>query len=383
MLSGAGGDAAPGPWQREELISQKRLHGERNEERNAENVTHQQNRPWTGQCCGASMRSGAGPALPVGTPQNRGWAPMGIEGQVRGCGGLGVAVRLGMGAGSRGQALAGCWAPSCDAAGAVLDPCGAPELHQPQTHRHSPKRRALRPQAPSAMSPRAELDVPKHGWSRAASNRASPSPKPGIPQPCDPQAPRHQAPNPMSPSLVSPSTKPGAQSKSSALKPCIPGHNTGAPRPGDNSERCHPAVAISTGRTRGAGTPWLPPRDPFVPAPQAVGPVLTGTAGGGGSLLHFDWSEGREGKVCLALTTGNRSQEAGGQRSPPEPMAALSQCRAGRGAEARPLPRDGPEQRGGELWVGCVGPRLLQGLSWLCSAPIRQDKDKDKDKDRA
>lgn len=68
MLSGAGGDAAPGPWQREELISQKRLHGERNEERNAENVTHQQNRPRTGQCCGASMRSGAGP---VGTPQNR------------------------------------------------------------------------------------------------------------------------------------------------------------------------------------------------------------------------------------------------------------------------------------------------------------------------
>lgn len=244
-----------------------------------------------------------------------------------------------------------------------------------------PKHQAPCPQGPSLMSP--SMD----GAERLRTVRPqAPSPQARSPaslSPVTPQAPRHQAPNTMSPSLVSPSTKPGAQSKSSALKPRVPGHNTGAPRPGDNSERCHPTVAISTGWTRGAGTPWVPPRDPFVPAPQAVGPVLTRTAGGGGSLLHFDWSEGREGKVCLALTTGNRSQEAGGQRSPPEPMAAPSQRRAGRGAEARPLPRDGPEQRGGELWVGCVGPRLLQGLSWPCSAPIRQDKDKDKDKDRA
>lgn len=141
---------------------------------------------------------------------------MGIEGQVRGCGGLGVAERLGTGAGSRGQALAGCWAPSCDAAGAVLDPCRAPELHQPRTHRHSPKRRALRPQAPSTVSPRAELDVPKHGWSRAASNRASPSPEspgtePGIPQPCDP------------PSSASPSPKPHVP------KPGVPKHQARCP----------------------------------------------------------------------------------------------------------------------------------------------------------
>lgn len=39
------------PWQKEALNSQKCLHGRRNEERNAENVTHQQNHPWTVQCC--------------------------------------------------------------------------------------------------------------------------------------------------------------------------------------------------------------------------------------------------------------------------------------------------------------------------------------------
>lgn len=111
---------------------------------------------------------------------------------------------------------------------------GAASAPDTQAQPRSPKRRALRPQAPSTVSPRAELDVPKHGWGRVASNRASPSPEspgtePSIPQPCGPQAPRPQAPNPMAPSLVSPSTKPGARSKSSALKPRVPGHNTGTP----------------------------------------------------------------------------------------------------------------------------------------------------------
>lgn len=59
-----GGDAALRPWQKEALNSQKRLHGRRNEERNAENVTHQQNRPRTVRCCmqwGRAERGGGDP----------------------------------------------------------------------------------------------------------------------------------------------------------------------------------------------------------------------------------------------------------------------------------------------------------------------------------
>lgn len=59
-----GGDAVLRPWQKEALNSQKRLHGRRNEERNAENVTHQQNRPRTVRCCmqwGRAERGGGDP----------------------------------------------------------------------------------------------------------------------------------------------------------------------------------------------------------------------------------------------------------------------------------------------------------------------------------
>lgn len=132
---------------------------------------------------------------------------MGMEGQVRGCGGFGVAVRLGTGAGSRG------WAPSFNAAGAALDPRRAPELHQPRTRRHSPaapnaepcvpKHQAPCPQGPSSMSP--SMDgaerlrtvrprVPRHRARHPSAlwppSSASPSPKPHGPKP---GVPKHQA----------------------------------------------------------------------------------------------------------------------------------------------------------------------------------------------
>lgn len=185
------------------------------------------------------MRSGAGPALPVGTPQNRGWAPMGIEGQVRGCGGLGVAVRLGMGAGSRGQALAGCWAPSCDAAGAALDPlpghrsCISPGHAgtAPNAEPCVPKHQAPCPQGPSSMSP--SMD----GAERLRTVRPqAPSPQAWSPASLSPVTPKLRVPKPQTPCPQAwcpqaPSQVPGASllpsnPASLATTPAHPGQGT-------------------------------------------------------------------------------------------------------------------------------------------------------------
>lgn len=76
---------------------------------------------------------------------------------------------------------------------------GAASAPDTQAQPRSPKRRALRPQAPSTVSPRAELDVPKHGWGRAASNRSSPSPQAQSPASLSPVAPKLRVPKPQTP----------------------------------------------------------------------------------------------------------------------------------------------------------------------------------------
>lgn len=273
-----GGDAALRPWQKEALNSQKRLHGRRNEERNAENVTHQQNRPRTVRCCmqwGRAERGGGDP------PQQS------CRGAQEGPGALRAEQPpLLSPMGWRGTAPPwGSGAQSCYKTTTVpaLGPQpdhesgpGAAVATRMGTDAPSPPGAtgtALQPCSPSTASPTLSAVVPQvstepHScWTRAPSIQPPPSPRSAPPS----TALHPQAPNPTSP-------------KHGALQPSAPRPQRRPPRVGDTTE---PSPS-------GWADPGVPHR-PAAPQPTLYSP------GRQRSLRTLAVERG-ERKVCLALT---------------------------------------------------------------------------------
>lgn len=298
-----GGDAALRPWQKEALNSQKRLHGRRNEERNAENVTHQQNRPRTVRCCmqwGRAEQGGGDPPQQSCRGAQEGPGALRAEQPplLSPVGWRGTAPPWGSGAQS-------CYKTTTVPAlglqpdhesgpgAAVATRMGTDALSPPRCHWDSPA--ALQPQH---RIPNTERCGPP-GEHRApllldtsAVNSASPIPTICTPQHCvAPPGAEPHIPKARSPAALS------------AASPTPPSPGRGH----------HGALTFGLGRPGGA---------PSARSPTAH-TVLTGTAA---EPPHFGCRERREkGLFSInAAATGNSSAQAGGQRSPPEPMAAPS-----------------------------------------------------------
>lgn len=414
------------PWQGTSSFPRKQLQGGRNEERNAENVTHQQNRPRTVQCCGAAARPGAGQPLAAGhpkTPPGGSWCPplrisptaspcpckgagwelhspaVGLEGQNPAVGlqgppwspaggratGEGTA---GLAPGPQGARHPWLWAVAGWRSGAVagtggeraqdrqreLGPGGCCVLGRraPSPHRqnrgcpgplgtperdHPEIRLCLRAQPQSAQPCVPELRVPKH-----------PAPHP---QPLRPRAPHPRAPSPAPSDPTSPHAGPPSRATPEHLNQ------------GTGQIRHIPPWPSGLGGCWGPlGCPVHPPRGPLRPlsplcwCPGASG---AGTHQGGGlprsgarrraaaepAALWLERGKREKGLFSInAAATGNSLEAAGGQRSPPEPMAAPSRRRTKHGAGVRPAPPGrwarpccgaAPEQ-GVWLWAGSSGP---------------------------